>query len=196
MEFDRAKMLEEHAKAAVNLYGVIPLDEWAAIFSEHHGDHVTENDIAFLRGRSGPSFYIHEGDLVQFSLGHDAFSGIAPLKAQTQGKPRYIPERDEFLKHAVLGYFEWTPQIGEVDAFVRGKMGLDGESAKGMVDQVALLCMSGAEIREMLPVLTDRVQSDEQLFDLLPLVSEVHNHTRLWINKGHTPDELMEMQYS
>lgn len=192
MKFDRAKMLEQHAKATVNLYGAISLAEWDDIFHQHYGEHLEPADLELLRRLKSYDFYFWNDYLVQHVFRMHDFTEVPAFLEAVSETPRYIPDKDEYLKHATPGYFEWTPQIAALDKYVRGKMALTGESAKGMVNLIATACMSGESTKELILHISTFTE-DEYIIDLYELVSDVRNHSRTWYNKGFTPAELFAM---
>ena len=100
------KLMDSYARAAVNLYGIISRDAFVEIFNDQNAEKTTADELYVLllplvlkNGWYG--FY--KEYLVHYSFFND-FGPVPYLLVQQGNKPRYIPERDEFLKHALEGY--------------------------------------------------------------------------------------------
>lgn len=100
------KLMDSYARAAVNLYGIISRDAFVEIFNGQNAEKTTADGLYVLllplvlkNGWYG--FY--KEYLVHYSFFND-FGPVPYLLEQQGNKPRYIPEKDEFLKHALEGY--------------------------------------------------------------------------------------------
>ncbi|ECH9276577.1 nucleic acid-binding protein [Salmonella enterica subsp. enterica] len=119
------------------------------------------------------------------------------LVDKVQGKPYYVPDRQELLNYADHDYFEITPQLAALREFVTKEFRLDQESAEYLVDDIQLGCSMEASLQDLLYEFERRdldFTSQEQAKQTVALITDVYDHTRMWSNAGHTLDELRRMQ--
>jgi uncharacterized protein YecA (UPF0149 family) len=120
-----------------------------------------------------------------------------PTKSPVKGKPRYLPAKNEVLKYADWNYYEITPQIIALTNYLIEKFSLDKDEAEDIADEIHELCVAQAKTQEIFDLLEKNsihFESMEQAQELLNLIMEVHNNTRLWANNGHTPNELFKLE--
>lgn len=190
------KLMDSYARAAVNLYGIISRDAFVEIFNDQNAEKTTADELYVLllplvlkNGWYG--FY--KEYLVHYSFFND-FGPVPYLLEQQGNKPRYIPERDEFLKHALEGYEDddgwWNVHKFMLESF--------GYSKKlgGCYQEVRDYISYGNGIKELGPILDKHgltFSSEKQLQTFLDLLMSAKNNTRLWENNGYTPAELHEL---
>jgi hypothetical protein len=100
------KLLNSYAQAAVNLYGIIRRDDFVDLFNEHNIERTSSEEVYILllplvlkEGRYG--FY---KDYIVHYWFFKSFDQADYLRAHQEDKPRYIPEKGEFLKYEFEGY--------------------------------------------------------------------------------------------
>jgi hypothetical protein len=205
MEDDRALRSEliTAVTAAVNLYGVIGLDEFAALFNKMYGRDVTESLVVDLLmdldvGRVS-EFMFWEDYIVHEEFEEDDFEGIDALLAQTRGKPRYIPSRAAFERFSQPYYVEMNPAAAAMLRFLRETLHVDAREAEVLMIELNDICTADISFNKLqaavdlmdeaeIPLLSRTVieQLAERLFNM-------SNNTRLWCNNGFTPCELVDM---
>lgn len=121
---------------------------------------------------------------------------LAELAKGLDDKPFYVPEKEELLRYADMGYFEMTPQLEELQAFVLNNMCKDAERVEHLLDDIQWACVQKSPMQELInqfdrhkipfktPVHAQRVIS---------LLAEVYNNTRMWANAYYTLVELSAM---
>lgn len=190
------KMLDSYARAAVNLYGIISRDDFVDLFNRQNPDQTSCEEIYILllplvlkEGWYG--FY--KEYIVHYWFFNDFDQADYLLKHQAD-KPRYIPEKAEFLEYFNEEYADndhwWNVRHYMWDVFGCRKDTWEG------YEEVRNYITYGDGIRELGPIL-DRhnliFSGEEQLQEFINRIMLAKNNTRIWENKGYTPSELFEI---
>lgn len=189
------KELDFYARAAVNLYGVISRKEFVDIFNRQNSEQTTEEELYILllplvlkQGKYG--FY--KEYIVHYSF-NDNFDHVDYLLAEQADKPRYIPEKSEFLKYADEDYEDnnhWWKML----RYMWDIFGLNENTSKGYQEIRSYITYSTG-INELGPIMDKYnliFNSEEQLKKFFDLIMHAKNNTRIWENKGHTPAETFD----
>ncbi len=196
-DIEKTITLKEYAKAAVNLYGIIPLDELVNIYNSQNADKTDEDELfqkllAFI-GEENNEFYFFEEYLVYPEFEDEDFETVADLASEIEGKPRYIPEKESFLRYADEYYWDETEQSKRMEQYLRTGLGQDIVRARRMVSELALSSVGEIPFREQVDMLVEAIgpfKNDAQAEKFFKLLTDMRNNSRIWSNKGHTPLEL------
>ncbi|MHB1485562.1 MAG: YecA family protein [Saccharofermentanales bacterium] len=190
------KHIDSYAKAAVNLYGIISRKDFIDIFNEQNLDQTTEDEIYILLLplviKNG--WYCFYKEYIVHYMFFSDFDYADYLLKQQMDKPRYMPEKDEFLKYITEDYVDnnhwWNVRCFMLDIFGYCKKTSEG------YEEVKNYITYGDGIREMGPIL-DRhklvFNSEKHLQEFIDLIMIAKNNTRIWENNGYTPSELHEV---
>ena len=198
----RAKMrkpLDLYAKAAVNLYGIIKLDEFAGIFNKQNREQTTADEVytILLPNVLKYRWYGFYKDYLVHYIALSDFSWVENLEQHQAGKPRYLPPKEKFLMFE-NEYYEDDDHWKTLFRFMTDSFNYNVQTVKGFneiknsVTQKHSLTEFGAIMDKYNLVFKDQKQAQEFL-DLLVCAK---NNDRIWENKGHSPEELMKMQTS
>jgi len=187
------KLLDTYAKASVNLYGIIRIDEFADIFNSQNEEQTTSDEVYTILlpnvlkyGWYG--FYMDY--IVHYIILHD-FDWVDYIKREQTGKPRYIPPKEKFLMFECEEYQDndhWT----NVCKFMWDAFGISKNTSEGF-QEIKDYITYNSGIREIGTILEKHnlifndTKQIQKFFDLLTLAK---NNTRIWENKGHTPEEI------
>lgn len=221
LQEDQVSLLHDYFKAFSNFYQCISLRDAFDIFRRHNGDIISiEKFIAF----SEVVRHEKEGrdDNYYFVLGEDELDDDVPdtkpidrqivseclvvvdldlydrFISAAEGKPLYVPERDEFLKYADNIYYERIPQIEVMEDYLVNKAGLTKEKAEDMTDQCATIITCTIFPENIIyNIRTDRFLNNIKLTnfqreEFIRLAADVVNNTRHPCNRGFTPNEMAE----
>jgi len=187
------KQLDSYARAAVNLYGMISREDFVDIFNKQNSDQTSSEEVYILLlplvlKESWYGFY--KEYIVHYSFFND-FGIFDFLSKQQADKPRYIPEKSEFLKYSIEDYEDnehlWNVRLFMVDVFGYSKRTL--ESFEEVRDYIAY----GEGISELSSILDSHhliCSNEKQLQEFIDLIMLAKNSMRLWENNGYTPIEL------
>ena len=140
--------------------------------------------------------FLLDDDLDELNAETVNYGSIHSILEQQKGKKRYLPSKKTFLKYEDNGFFERTKQVLAVKNHLCKRDKLSAELAEGMIaeihDAVLLDEDPNAPIKTAIEMLEqhDIAKTQDELYEFVNLIVDMANHTRIWINNGHTPDEL------
>jgi hypothetical protein len=192
----RAKMrkpLDLYAKAAVNLYGIISKEEFVEIFNSQNEEQTTVEEAytlllpqALKHGWYGfyKKYFVHYAILRDFDF-------VDYLEKTQADKPRYIPEREEFLKYEGETYDD-NPLWTKVCTFLWEIFGCNANTSQGFAEIKSYVSynMGIHKLGSIMEKYNFVFSGKKQLQKFMDLLMVAKNNTRIWENKGHTPNEL------
>ena len=105
----------------------------------------------------------------------------------TEGKPRYAPQNEGFLKWADPDWIEDTPGIARFREWAEETF--DPLLMNILLRQTTDMVRMGARLPEVLAEFkSDGIDVDDEI---LAMLRDVCNDTRLWLNKGYTAGESL-----
>ncbi len=205
---ERKELIAQYATAAISLYGVISVKEFVAVFNHYEETHTTVEEALLALTR------LARTDEVEYSVFEDIISGpefqpefddyednVRDIRKSQRGKPHFLPSKEEFLKYLDFVYREPEEPYAELKAFIlEHKLTSRGEGLRGvdgdLIDLHAII-QSGVSSQAGIDYFKDagyRFKSLDVAQKFFNLVTNVHNHTRMFHNNGFTPYEILEMQ--
>lgn len=186
----RYDLLDSYAMAAVHLYGAISQPDLVDIFNRQNSQPTTEEELfpALLRHVAVDAPYCFwEEYIVCGEFEENDFEDVRDLMRQCGGKPRYIPEKDELLRYADWNYYERTPQMDALTAFLMDEGHQPRRDAEEIAREIQYACVVEAGMEQIYDILSDYdMELDGSAVGAFAKVMmSVKNNTRLWANKGH-----------
>jgi len=195
----RAKMrkpLDTYVKAAVNLYGIIRRDEFAGIFNAQNEEQTNADEVytLLLPNVLKSGWYgFYKDYIVHYAILRD-FDWVNYLEREQADKPRYVPPKEQFLR------FEWEEYADnhhwkDVRKFMWDVFGYRKGTADGFAE-IKNYIMHNNGIKELGAILEKHnlvFSDDKQAQKFFELLFTAKNNTRIWENKGHTPDEIAKL---
>jgi len=182
----------EYVVACVHLYGMIHEDRILRIYNKHHPkkqmNHLPEFDMeklnyGFVHYDQG--FYIHQA--IFFN------NDMAQHLEETNGKPYYIPKEDELSKYLDDGYFERNASVIAIEAYIKKNLLTDNDDGvEELLEEIVLASKDGVKLNYILEYF-ERYGiffEEEQIKDILRLLTDVYNNCKIWLNNGFSPIEL------
>lgn len=177
------KLLDTYASAAVNLYGIISRDDFLDIFNNRNGDQTSNEEMYILllplvlkEGWYG--FY--KEYLVHYSFFNDFEQADYLLKYQAD-KPRYLPEKNEFLENTTEDYLE-NDYWWNVRNFMWDVFGYSKDTSKGY-EEVRGFIIYGDGMQKLGAIL-DKYKlifnDEKQFMEFINLIMLAKNNTRIW----------------
>ena len=115
---------------------------------------------------------------------------------EMQGKGEfYIPDPDEILEYTENGYPVSDPNYRRLKTFLVRGMNMDIETADEYMPVVWSHISMGAAPADIMEILEREefvFSTEEDLREFVSILMDVNNHTRMMINRGWTPMEMME----
>lgn len=200
----RKELISNYATAAVFLYGVLSVDEFVEVFNHYESDQTDSNEALLALQR------LAKTDDVEYSISGLLISGpdlqpdfddyeanVKAVRAAQRGKPRYLPEKKEFLNYATGDHREPEQPYAELKAHIlKNKLTVRGEGLDGVDgDLIDLheMIQFGVGTRDLFDSFTEKGYIFNGIDDLNAFARQlmnVSNNTRLYENNGFTPDEL------
>ena len=203
---ERKELISQYATAAVSLYGVISANEFVKVYNHYEEAHTNAEEalLALTRlARTDDVEYSVFGDIIsgpEFQPDFDDYQhNVTEIRKAQRGKPRYLPNKEEFLKYLDFEYRESEEPYAELKAYIlkhnltprgEGIMGVDGD----LLDLHEMI-QFGVPVKDEVDYFTNaryRFKDLDESMGLFKLVANVHNHTRMYDNNGFTPNEMVE----
>ena len=189
-------LLDEYAKAAINLYGFIPITDFVDIFNSIHEEKTTVDEVftLLLPLVLKKKWYCFYKDHIVHYWAIDDFSFADEWIELQKNKPRYIPEAEDFLKY-MDEYYEDAVQERywkKVDDFIHATWP-HHLNASRLYNDLKDLPEFGSglnEANELFEKYKMEFQNENQFHEFFALLIEANNNTRLWSNNGNTPLEM------
>ena len=216
-----ALLLVKFAKAAGNLYGVISLGDFYRIVRELAPELKIEEEtfLSFMRVLDGeeylyviehekldcaPETITMECELVAEWVDCDYDNAYETLCERHASCPRYVPEREEFLRYEDEFYFEENPAKQKMRGFLMEHCNLKGDDLEDWLDQVLVglhlatdltpevLLKDSVNCYSMRPDIFRQIYSHSQEF--AECIGELYENMRFVYTNAYTLAELRKMQ--
>lgn len=194
-EKEYSDLLNDYAIAASNLYGIISQDDFIELFNSQN-ERKTDIDEMFsilIKYVSiGYGYCFWDEFIVNDDFEENDFVDVADYIHATYSKPRYMPGKQEFLKYADWEYIEETQQLNKLRVYINRHLSKDEDLTEDIIEEIYFLAKTEAKPQEYINLLEENgiYLELEQLQPLIGMICDLHNNTRLWINNGHTPNEI------
>ncbi len=190
------KLLDSYARASVNLYGIISRDDFIDIFNKQSNVQTSSEEIYILLLplvlKSG-WYGFYKEYIVHYSFFYD-FNAADYLLELSADKPRYVPEKNEFLEYVSEDY-EDNDYWWDVRSFMGNAFGNSINTMKGY-EEVRNYITYGEGISKFGSIMDKYhliLESEKQFQEFINLIMIAKNNTRIWQNNGYTPIELHEI---
>ncbi|WP_409969146.1 SEC-C metal-binding domain-containing protein [Bengtsoniella intestinalis] len=191
----RDSLILNYARSCVSLYGIISQDEFVEIFNAQNSTPTDIDEVftTLIKHVSMDSdFCFWDEYIVSAGFEEDDFEGVSHLIEATQGKPRYIPTKNQLLKYADSSYYEETIYTKKLERHLKTICKTD-YIAEDLADEICFLASMEADFNDIMqPVNAAGIEFEgiEDVQAFADIIMDLKNNTRIWANKGHTPKEL------
>lgn len=202
-EMPNKDLLINYAVACTNLYGIIDYPKLLEIYNAQNETAVSSSDLEALLTDAqytklieNEFVFVQEGRLVHESIVH--FGNDTELLQSTNGKPFYVPEKEELLRYTDEYYYEKTSHQEKLakmltkDFFGGSRLMIREE----IDDLVLAFGIVDANLNGIVQAFLGRFEcrDTKQINEYVQALSLIANNTRIWENRGHTPHELFELE--
>ena len=210
-----SRLLRKYFNAMANLYGIIPLRKAYAIISEQSPKLVTRDqflafaEIArhecedyYLLGpdelyAGGKLKNVLDREIIDIALIEDNLDSYHALLQSQQGKTYYIPEKAQLLAYEDAFYCEPTEAAMQLRRFLEVQLQLTDEQVSAVFDELVYgtRCVNAdlAQIQGRLAEMQIQLRRSRDLQAFIKLYQAFRNNARLQCNRGHTPEELLDL---
>ena len=198
----RYQYIHSYLLAMTNLYGVFPLSQFSSVFMmQNQGFGMPENELLSVLFVlcSREDEYETDGRQVFSTIYNSELADpdeLDDLQMRVQGKPFYVPPKEEFLKYQDDFYYPPTAELEALHSFLLKEICPDEVMAEELADDIKLLCREEATLDEIMREFERRslvFRDDKQIADLAAYIAAVSNTSRMISNRGYTPLELMNV---
>lgn len=195
--------ITDYIISLTHLYGLVHKDKVVEIYNMQNEDKMEEIDTVRLRADDISIDFVELEDnfVVVFNdyFVHETIMEFCEFDEELRkrsGKPFYIPSQDELLKYKDDNYFEINKEYENLLKYVTEHL-LDGNKSKAemLVEDIQGYCahdFSPRDVFDLFNVRNVSFKDEKQVNEVLQLVIELANNTRIWENNGHTPNEIFE----
>jgi hypothetical protein len=192
------KTMIDYIISLTHLYGLVHKDKAAEIYNLQNEEKIDIIGLDYIMNdppknladnfvKIYGSYFVHETIMV--------FGNFENQLNQRRGKPFYIPAQEELLKYKEDSYFEVNKQYRALLSYVSIHF-FDGDELKAemLCEEVQGICQFNFSLQEIFEVFNTRgvvFESEKQVNEVVQLIMELANNTRLWENNGYTPKELL-----
>jgi len=203
---NRLIQIKKYAFAAINLYGVIKLDDFLLVFNNYENDVLTkeeaipllellssidEVDLSFRRNILANGYFFLEENR--------DFKEAKDLIIIQSNKPRYLPSKEEFLKYEDDNYVEPMKPLLDLEKFIIANKLVEikrPDDIRYDVLEIHDQIILGNRMSDYMKYIRQRgyeFKDEIQVNLFAGLVMNLHNQTRMYDNNGFTPIELREL---
>lgn len=196
-------LIIQYAIACTNLYGLIEYPKFLEIYNAQNESSVSSSELRALLADAHyanllekESVFAHKRALIHEAI--EYVEDYSTFLEGTIGKPFYVPAKEELLRYSDDLYYEETShqeKLGNMLAkdFFGGSTLMIKDELDELVGQ-----LQGVHInfQEVVRDFVSRFDCKDinQMNEYAQAITMIANSTRIWENRGHTPDELFEMK--
>ena len=211
------ELLRSYFDAFSNLYGITPLYRALRIIQKQNPElELTEEEfLSFVNEiEQEDHYYIIAGAediysdvndptpplkreiIAEHLYAVDDFDSYDELRAEQEGKPFYVPEKELLLKYQDDFYIEETKEFLALSAFLHDKLKL--KRADDILEDLQLVARTGDNDPQRIIWEVERMAgkscfgSTEKINEFFQYYFAMCNNTRIAANRGFTPNEMRE----
>lgn len=211
------RTLRKYFSAMANLYGIITIGKAYEIISSQSPKLVTQEeflafveiarhecdyysilrmDEMYIDGKAGTPF---DWELIDSELlfGDEEEDPYSLTKENQQGKPYYIPGKQELLRYADTTYWEKTPEAYALRDYFSARTDINVANCAlafiEIVDEVRYFDPHSGDMWQYLGSLGIDFSGEKDTQNFMEIYQNFHNNSRMQCNRGHTPLEVRDM---
>ncbi|MDE6604376.1 MAG: SEC-C domain-containing protein [Lachnospiraceae bacterium] len=179
-------------------YGIFDKDVLRKMFNMRKGFHISEEELEKLCNEFPADMtecHLEEGQrfiVVEYLAYDDRYKDLLDIQAD---KDFYIPNDQEVLDYAKNLYLSKEPAYQKFKEFLQHEIGMTydeaDEEALEIWDKVQFNIDFSDIIQYLIDVYEDFLD-DTKIEEMIQLLQELNNNTRMQIHRGHTPNEMMK----
>lgn len=180
-------------RTADMLYGITPMSVLQKLMKQNQAVQMTTEEIERAIENFPPEMkeYIVVKDVVYHV---DLYPDDKGLLAAQGKKEFYIPDLNEIIELGTRGYNIDSREAGEFRQFLVKKMGATQDEAAFACGVIQIRISGDCEMQDVFDVLEDlglALTKESLINQLIMHINKLWNATRLIVNRGFTPNELM-----
>lgn len=178
-------------------YGVFDKDVLRKIYNARNGYHILEEELEKLCNEFPDDMtecHMEEGQrfiAAEYLAYRDRYKDLLDIQA---GKDFYIPNAQEVLDYARNLYLSQEPAYQNFREFLQHEIGMTYEEADEEALEIWDKIQFNVDFSDIVQYLIDvcgDLLDDTKIEEMIQLLQELNNNTRMQIHRGHTPNEMM-----
>ena len=116
------------------------------------------------------------------------------IEKTQEGKEFFIPGPDEIAEYTENGYPVFDPYYRRLKTFLIRKMNMSADEAEDYMPAVWGNVSMGRSLSDIMDIFGEEklvFPSDQTIREFVSIMTDVNNHTRMLVNRGWTPEEIM-----
>ncbi len=196
---ERQKQMDTYLKGCVNLYGFVTIRQFLKVYNRYNQPKLLKEELMKCADKleriSYADYQIYSNAIVNARVSEEKMDIILSYQSD---KTYYMPDEQEILSYASPHFYEHTPQIEELERFLKREMKINMFAVNGFIEKLVWLIRIEESMEAQCKLIEEFgiVPKDlDQAHALLQRITVVHNHTRIWANRGYTPQQLFLEKY-
>ena len=178
-------------------YGVFDKDVLRKIYNVRKGYHISEEQLEKMCSEFPVDMtecHMEEGQrfiVAEYLAYDDRYKNLLDIQA---GKDFYIPNAQEVLDYARNLYLSQEPAYQNFREFLQHEIGMTYDEANAEAMEIWDKIQFDIDFTEIVQYIIDVYEDlldDTKIEEIIQLLQEVNNNTRMRIHRGHTPNEMM-----
>ena len=178
-------------------YGVFDKDVLRKVFNVRKGYHISEEELEKLCNEFPDDMtecHMEEGQrfiVAEYLAYSDHYKDLLDIQA---GKDFYIPNEQEVLDYARNLYLSQKPEYQNFREFLQHEIGMTYDEADAEALEIWDKIQFDIDFTEIVQYIIDVYEDlldDTKIEEIIQLLQELNNNTRMQIHRGHTPNEMM-----
>lgn len=194
-ERERISRIGDYLCAANSLYAITPPSVVLETFNKYEEKKLTLDELLhayeLLRPFRCMVEYL-EGNFVDAALAEQkSFDKLYRIQKKV---PYYIPTKQEVRSMADNTGFLMTEELSQLSSFLTDKLSVPDDMVPCVLRQVQAEISLGGQLKEVMEDFEAAgitFGSDEYMEEFSGIINDVRNHTRLVLNRGHKPYEMV-----
>ena len=178
-------------------YGVFDKDVLRKIYNVRKGYHISEEQLEKMCNEFPDDMtecHMEEGQrfiVAEYLAYRDRYKDLLDIQA---GKDFYIPNAQEVLDYSRNLYLSQEPAYQNFREFLQHEIGMTFDEANAEAMEIWDKIQFDIDFTEIVQYFIDVYEDlldDIKIEEIIPLLQELNNNTRMQIHRGHTPNEMM-----
>ncbi len=178
-------------------YGVFDKDVLRKIYNVRKGYHISEEQLEKMCNEFPDDMtecHMEEGQrfiVAEYLAYRDRYKDLLDIQA---GKDFYIPNAQEVLDYARNLYLSQEPAYQYFREFLQHEIGMTYDEADAEALETWDKIQFDIDFTEIVQYIIDVYEDlldDTKIEEIIQLLQELNNNTRMQIHRGHTPNEMM-----
>lgn len=192
-------LIIQYAVACTNLYGLIEYQEFLKIYNAQNKPSLSSKELRALittpqyaKQLEQQFVFVHKRAFIHEAI--EFVEDYGNFLDQVIGKPFYVPVKEELLRYTDELYYEKTSYLEKLEKMLaKDFFGGSTLMVKDEIDEiVGQLQLIEIDFNEVVSDFFERYEFQDlkHANEYIQVLTNIANTTRIWENRGHTPEEL------